>query len=306
MELRHLRYFTMVAETRNITRAAARLHVAQPALSRQLTDLENDIGVSLLERGRHGVTLTPAGREFHRRAKQLLADARRAGDAARDAAGAVAGRLTLGFFSALQLDHLSPVIQGFRKDFPRVQLDYRCDSHANQLQGVRDGSIDIAFIDLSEPPPGCERLVVWRIPFMVVMPAKHRLARKKVILLDDLKGEDFVFCTRASRPAFYDAFFTHCGNAGFHPQVVQEVGGYPSTMLGLVALGVGLSLLPRFERAENIRGLVWKPLDRPHLWIDISLVWMKDSPPPALLAFIDRARAMLPVTGPERGAVTGL
>lgn len=306
MELRHLRYFTTVADAQNVTRAAARLHLAQPALSRQLTDLENEIGVKLMERGRHGVRLTPAGREFHRRARMLLADANRAADAARDAGGVVAGRLALGFFSALQLDHLAPVVQAFRKDFPKVQMGFVNDSHEAQLQGLRDGSLDVAFLDLSKAPPDCERLVVWRIPFMVVLPARHRLARKKVIELGDLNGEDFVFCTRASRPVFYDAYFRHCANAGFHPHVVQEVGGYPSAMLGLVAMGVGLSLLPRFERAENIRGLVWKPLDRPNLWIDLSLVWVKDSPAAALLAFIDRARAMLPVHGPARGAVTGL
>ena len=134
MELRHLRYFVTVAEERNITRAAARLRVAQPALSRQLTDLEDEIGVKLLERGRHGVSMTTAGREFHRRAKAVLSDSARAADAARIAGGAIAGRLTLGFPTGLHLDHLSPVIRAFREQHPRAEFVFAHHLPAAQLK----------------------------------------------------------------------------------------------------------------------------------------------------------------------------
>ena len=179
MELRHLRYFVAVAETRNITRAAVRLRVAQPALSRQLADLEGDLGLKLFDRGRLGVTLTPAGREFHRRARALLADADRAVDAARVAAGAITGRLTLGFPTALHLDYLGPVIAEFRKAHPRVEFSFVHGLRETQLRGLREASIEVGFVNVPGPMYGMDHCVVLRVPFRVVMPAKHRLARRK-------------------------------------------------------------------------------------------------------------------------------
>jgi DNA-binding transcriptional LysR family regulator len=306
MELRHLRYFVAVAEERNITRAAVRLRVAQPALSRQLSDLENELGVKLLERGRHGVNVTAAGREFHRRAKALLADADRAADAARVAGGAIAGRLTLGFPTGLHLDHLSPLIRAFREIHPRAEFVFTHGLPAAQLKGLRDGSLDVAFVNLPGPLSSMEHCVVWRVPFEVVMPENHRLACRKTLEFKDLAGEDFVFCTRESRPEFYDEFFRHCSNAGFRPQVVKEVGGYPTTMLALIGLGVGLSVLPHFDRTEGIRGLVWRPLARPKLWTDFALVWPRKTASALLREFILLARQTLAVDVAEGGSVSGL
>lgn len=306
MELRHLRYFTVVAEMQNITKAAARLRVAQPALSRQLSDLENELGVKLMERGRLGVRLTAAGREFHRRARAILADAGRAADAARMAGGAMAGRLTLGFPTALHLDHLSPVIHDFRKRHPMVALHFQYGTREEQMKALRDGALDIAFVDVSGAIERMEHAVVWQVPFAVVMPDGHRLAKRASLGLRDLAGEDFVFCTRESRPAFYDEFHRHCANAGFHPHVVQETGGYPTNILGLVAMGVGLSVVPHFERAEAIRGLVWRPLAKPRLRVDFALVWPRESGAAPVAEFTALARRICgpdPVAG---GAVKGM
>jgi DNA-binding transcriptional LysR family regulator len=305
MELRHLRYFVTVAETRNITRAAARLRVAQPALSRQLADLEEELGVKLLERGRQGVSVTTAGREFHRRAKAVLADAARAADAARIAGGSIAGRLTLGFPTGLHLDHLGPAIRAFREAHPRVEFTFVHGLREPQMKALREGGIDVAFVNVPGPLHGMDHCVVWRVPFEVVMPEKHRLAKRKSVEFGDLAGEDFVFCTRESRPEFYDEFFRHCANAGFRPHVVQEVGGYPTTILALIAQGVGLSVVPHFERAEGIRGLVWRPLAKPKLWSDFALVWPRKAASPLVQAFIDTARGILGVEPSATGAVRG-
>ena len=306
MELRHLRYFVTVAEERNITRAAGRLRVAQPALSRQLTDLENEVGVKLLERGRHGVQVTAAGREFQRRAKAVLTDAARAADAARVAGGAITGRLTLGFPTALHLDHLSPAIRAFREIHPRAEFVFSHALPAAQIKSLRDGSLDVAFVNLPGPLHGMEHCVVWRVPFEVVLPETHRLARRKSLEFKDLTGEDFVFCTRESRPEFYDEFFRLCNNAGFRPQVVQEVAGYPTTMLALIGLGVGLSVLLHFERIEGIRGIVWRPLARPKLWTDFALVWPRKTASPLLREFVLLVQQMLGVEPAAGGAVIGL
>lgn len=305
MELRHLRYFVAVAEERNITRASVRLRVAQPALSRQLADLEEELGVRLLDRGRRGVSMTAAGREFQRRAKVLLADADRAAQAARIAGGSIAGRLTLGFPTGLHLDHLGPVIRAFRELHPRVEFAFVHGLREPQMKALREGSIDVAFVNVPGPLHGMDHCVVWRLPFRVVMPEKHRLAKRKSLGFGDLAGEDFVFWTRESRPEFYDEFFRHCANAGFRPQVVQEVGGYPTTVLALVGQGVGLSVVPHFERAEAIRGIVWRPLARPRLWSEFALVWPRKMASPLVRAFIELARRMEGVDPSPAGVVRG-
>jgi DNA-binding transcriptional LysR family regulator len=118
--------------------------------------------------------------------------------------------------------------------------------------------------------------VVWRIPFAAVLPARHPLAGRRTFALRDLRDEDFVFCTRESRPELYDEFFRQCANEGFRPRVVKEVGGYPTTMLGLVSVGVGVAVLPHFREAERIRGIVWRPLVKPRFEIEYALVWRED------------------------------
>jgi DNA-binding transcriptional LysR family regulator len=198
------------------------------------------------------------------------------------------------------------VIVAFRQHHPRAEFVFSHHLPAAQIKGLRDGSLDLAFVNLPGPLHGMEHCVVWRVPFAVALPVKHRLTRRKSLEFTDLTGEDFVFCTRESRPEFYDEFFRHCTNAGFRPQVVQEVGGYPTTMLALIGLGVGLSVLPHFERAEGIRGIVWRPLDRPKLWSDFALVWPRKAASPLLREFVLLAQQMIGVAAAKGGSVTGL
>jgi DNA-binding transcriptional LysR family regulator len=273
MELRHLRYFVAVAEELNFTHAALRLHVAQPALSSQVKDLEHELETRLFERGRTGVQLTRAGRAFYQHAREVLALAAQAANAARSAGGAMTGTLVVGFPSGVHLNYLQPVITSFRKAHPRVALDFFHALPLPQLKALREGRIDLAFINLPAPLEGFAHQVIWRVPFKVVLPRTHPLARTKSFELTDLRGEDFVFCTRESRPEFYDEFIRQCANAGFRPRIVKEVGGYPSNMLGLISVGLGLSVLPHFLQVERINGIIWRPLSRPQLTMDWALVW---------------------------------
>jgi len=276
MELRHLRYFVAVAEELNLTRASARLRVAQPALSRQIQDLEDELQTRLFDRHRSGVQLTPAGEAFLPRARGVLEQAAEAAREARAAAGLVTGTLTLGFPSGLHLNYLEPVLRPFRKQHPKVELDYLHLSSAAQVQALRDGEIDLAFMNAADCLLGFEQAVIWRIPYKVVLPAHHPWVKRTGFKLADLREEDFVFCTREGRSEFYDEFYRQCAKAGFHPRVVKEVGGYPTNMLGLVSVGVGISVLPHFKEVERFRGLVWKPLIAPRLFMDWVLVWRKE------------------------------
>jgi DNA-binding transcriptional LysR family regulator len=275
MELRHLRYFVVVAEELNLTRAAAKLHVAQPALSRQMHDLEDELQTPLFARTRAGVELTRAGRAFYPKARGILAQTADAMNEARTAAGAVSGRLGLGYPSGLHLNYLAPLIADFRKAHPTVEFDFFHALPPEQVKALRNLRIDVGFVALPLHADGIEQQPIWRVPFKVVLPERHPLAKKREFKLTDLRHEDFVFCTRESRPEFYDEFFRLCANAGFHPRIVQEVGGYPTTLLGLVSVGAGIGVLPHFEQVERIRGIVWRPLVKPKVWWEFALVWQR-------------------------------
>jgi DNA-binding transcriptional LysR family regulator len=286
MELRHLRYFVAVAEELNLTRAAGRLHVAQPALSRQIHDLEEELSTPLFERNRSGVQLTRAGRAFYPRARAILTQAADAANEARSAAGVISGRLAIGYPSGLHLNYLAPLIAAFRQAHPKVEFDFLHGLPEEQFKALRDSRIDVGFVTLPVHVEGMEQRVIWRVPFKVVLPEKHPLAKRREFTLADLRHEDFVFCTRESRPEFYDEFFRQCANAGFHPQVVTEVGGYPTSMLGLVSVGVGVSVLPHFEQVERIRGIVWRPLIKPRAAVEFALVWRRQNTSRVLEEFL--------------------
>ncbi|MCC6822547.1 MAG: LysR family transcriptional regulator [Verrucomicrobia subdivision 3 bacterium] len=293
MELRHLRYFVAVAEELNLTRAAARLRVAQPALSRQMHDLEDELQTPLLERGHTGVQLTRAGRALYPKARVLLAQAAEAANEARLAAGVISGRLVIGYPNGPHLNYLAPVIAEFRKVHPKVEFDFWHGLPTEQLRALRDLKIDLGFVTLPAPLTGLAHQIVWRVPIKVALPAKHPLAKQRAVELADLRGEDFVFFPRETRPELYDEFFRQCANAGFRPRIVKEVGGYPTNMLGLVSVGVGVCVLPYFKHVEHLAGMVWRPLTQPELSMDFALVWRKNAPSLLRTEFITLAERKL-------------
>ncbi len=302
MELRHLRYFVAVAEELNLTRAAAKLHVAQPALSRQMRDLEDELDVRLFERTRAGVQLTRAGRAFCPKAREILAQAAAAANEARNATGIMSGRLVLGYPSGIHLNYLAPVIAKFRKAHPQVEFDFYHGLPPEQFKALREARIDIGFVALPAHADGFEQQIIWRVPFKVVLPEKHPLAKQREFVLADLRQEDFVFSTRDSRQEFYDEFFRQCANAGFHPRIVQEVGGYPTNILGLVSVGAGVSVLPHFDQVERIRGIVWRPLRQPKLWWEFALVWRRQNVSRMTEEFIILAAKHFPPTAAPQPA----
>ena len=294
MELRHLRYFVAVAEASNLTRAAAKLRVAQPALSRQIKDLEDELSAPLFERTRTGVQLTRAGRAFYPKARAVLKQAADAVNDARTAGGAISGRLAVGYENGMLLNHLAPVIAAFRRAHPKVEFDFFYGKAPEQLKALRDTRIDLGTMNLFVPTEGLEHQTVLRVPVKVVLPAKHPLAKQAEFALTDLRNEDFVLCTRESRPEFYDEFFRQCANAGFHPRVVKEVGGHPSNMLGLVSVGVGVSVYPHFDQVERMHGIVWRLLVKPATTVDFAFVWRAKSVSAVVREFITAVEQELP------------
>ena len=291
MELRHLRYFVAVAEELNLTRASVKLHVAQPALSRQMRDLERELKATLFERSHSGVHLTRAGRTLYARAQTILAQATEAMHEARTVAGVISGRLAIGFPSGVTLNYLSPIVASFRRLHPTVELDFIHLHGADQIKALRDCKIDLAIAYL--PFHGAEAFEtqkMWRIPFKAVLPEKHELTKRRHLSLSDLRHEDFVFCAREPRPEFYDAFFRACDRAGFHPRVVKEVGGYLSNVVALVSVGQGVSVLPHFDQMERIRGVSWRGLTKPNTGVQFALFWRRQNESVLLRAFLQLAQ----------------
>src|SRR5215470_3827007 len=213
MELRHLRYFVAVAEELHFGRAAARLHIAQPPLSRQIRDLEREVGTPLFERVARGVQLTPAGRAFLPEARLTLAQAARAQRTAERAARGEVGRLRVGFVEAATYSRVLPEVLGFfRMHLPNIGISlFEMDAHA-QADAFRDGRIDLGL--LHSVPADADRLLhvehVYTDPMIAAVPGTHRVARQTRIALGAFAAESFVLFPRTDAPRLYDDIIASC------------------------------------------------------------------------------------------------
>src|SRR5512133_18369 len=247
MELRHLRYFVAVAEELHFGRAAARLHIAQPPLSRQIRDLEREVGTPLFERVARGVELTAAGRAFLPEARLTLAQAERAPRTAERAARGEIGRLRVGFVEAATYSGILPEVLGFfRMHLPNIGLSLFEMDVLQQAEAFHDGRIDLGI--LHSTPPDAERWLrtqaVYADPLVAAVPDTHRVADRRRIALDELAADQFVLFPRQTAPVLYDDVIASCRRAGFSPRVAQEAAGW-HTIVGLVGAGVGVALVPR-------------------------------------------------------------
>ena len=286
MELRHLRYFVAVAEELSFTRAASRLHTAQPSLSQQIRQLENEVGVPLFERTRHHVRLTAAGRLFLDEAREILSRVERA---ARRAARAAAGEveLSVGTFPAADvkvLPRLRPLIAAC---LPHLHLVLHGKYAVDPVSGLRQGRLDVAFLrgPLVEPELIVADIV--REPIMVVLPAGHPLAGKKRIRADRIETLRCIPISRLVAPALHDAVGTFCQQANVPIHSVHEADNVVSH-LHMVAAGLGFALLPDYVGTLLPAGAVLKPLDwDPVPAVTIVMARRREAAPPSLQAFLD-------------------
>src|SRR5829696_8369374 len=234
MELRHLRYFVVVAEELHFGRAAERLHIAQPPLSRQIRDLERELGTPLFERVPRGVELTAAGRAFLPEARLTLAQAERAQRTAQRAARGESGRLRVGFVEAATYSGILPEVLGFfRMHLPNIGLSLFEMDALQQAEALHDGRIDLGI--LHSAPADAERWLraepVYADPLVAAVPDTHRVApnaspRRRRIALDELAADPFVLFPRPTAPVLYDDVIARCRAAGFSPRVAQEAAGW--------------------------------------------------------------------------------
>ena len=292
MELRQLAYFVAVVEEAHFTRAAQRLHVAQPAISQQIRRLETTLGERLLHRDRRTVMLTPAGEALLPYARAALAQVQHGQQAVAALRGLVTGHLPVGLVMPLPDRRVVRTIGAFGRRYPGIELTLVEGETDALLEGLAAGDVQAAFVGLGpgqDLPAGLEAVVVAREPAVVAVHREHPLAARKSVRLNVLRQEPIVTLTGASR--LRAVLETVCREAGFAPRVVAETSDL-NVMVQLVAEGVGVALMPQ-SGCEEVPDVVGIPVTHPTIDRRIILVWRPGATPPAARAFIAMARDQL-------------
>ncbi len=285
MDVRHLEPFIAVAEELHFRRAAKRLHISQPPLSRQIRRLEAEVGVELLVRGRQGVRLTAAGRAFLEEARATLAHAEAAARVARRVADGQVGKLRVGHVDAGSSELLPVALRAFHEQAPDVRLVVEESTSEALLEGVDAGELDVAFVRPPVKHASLATEVVAEEALVAALPDTHRLAGTEPLALTDLAEEPFILPPRHRNAVFHDWVIDACQEAGFRPQVADEAFP-PSSVMLLVAAGVGVSIVPApMSKHLCQQGVVYRDLLDRHCF-GLSLVWPARDAPPAVDAFL--------------------
>jgi DNA-binding transcriptional LysR family regulator len=252
MDLVRLRSFVSLADSLHFGRTARLLHVSQPALSKQIQYLEDEIGAPLFDRDRHGVRLTSVGRVLVEDARILVREADATLDRARRAARGEFGRLSIGFgYSTLTL--VPRVVSAFRELHPNVEISLRDMATSVQIDGLESGTLDVGFVRLPVER-GLKSLPVLEERLVLALPSRHPRA-SRIKELDDVRDEPFVQTSRQFSSSLYEHVMTLCASSGVRPRVVQEASEFP-TVLALVAAGLGVALVPESALRNPFEGVV--------------------------------------------------
>jgi DNA-binding transcriptional LysR family regulator len=290
MELRHLRYFSTVATELHFGRAAEKLHIAQPPLSKQIQDLEAELGFELFNRTKRSVSLTPAGKEFLTEVERIFQQLDRAIDIGRKTSRGELGQISIGFVGSATYNILPVMLQKFRDRYPNVRIELHELTTDRQLVWLREGRIDLGLIR----PPIVERDLVSQVIFqeslVVALPINHPLAMLDAIEISSLAAEPFILFPRQLAPGLYDPIIAICQSAGFSPQVVQECIQM-QTIVSLVSANMGISILPESIQEARRQGVVYKPIQSQDLSIKklatIAIVWRVNDDSPTMNRFLE-------------------
>ncbi|QWT21017.1 LysR family transcriptional regulator [Bacillus sp. NP157] len=288
IELRHLRYFIAVADELHFSRAAERLGMSQPPLSQQIRDLEAQLGVRLLRRTNRRVELTDAGRVYLDAARDIISRVDEAGDMARRAERGEIGELHVGFTQSTPLIALFPrAVRAFREAYPAVRLVLKENNTLAQIERLLDGSQQVGLIRGTDLPPTLVARKLVDDPLVAVMRADHPLVkrRKTRLKVDDLAGEPFVVFSRNAGTGVASQVQAMCRNAGFAPRIAQEAGE-SATMVGLVAAGLGVAVLPQSMSHVHVEGVAYVPIDSPDAASALYLVHRSGDASPLVKSFM--------------------
>lgn len=292
MDLRHLRYFIAVAEELHFTRAARRLHIAQPPMSRQIRELEEELGVTLLNRTRRQVELTDAGQVFLIKARQVLRAAESAVLETQRAERGETGKLAVGFFEQTAYTLLPPILRAFHQRFPEVDVQLRWFPVIGQVSALEQGEVDIAFVRPVTDLSAVSKQLLLTEAFVVAVPSSHPFATHDAVSLEECSEERIINYTQHLAPDYYTAIMRACALAGFVPKRPLDVGQV-YTALGLVSAGVGIAFAPASVQRVHFDGLLYKPLRGRPLESVTYLAWLQPTPSILLKAFVDIAMQVM-------------
>jgi DNA-binding transcriptional LysR family regulator len=291
VELRHLRYFTAVAENGGFGRAAQLLHVAQSAISEQVRDLESELGAPLFDRNNRNIRLTAEGEQFLVDAQAVLALAAKAVANVQKSLHGEIGALTIGFFVGGTGRFLPAIVKEFRVRFPEVQIGLVEMAPALQHQALQAGSLNIGFTRGLQPSEAAnlrsEHFVTERL--YAVMVRNHPLAKRRNIAMRELADERFVLNDRKYSPVVFDKVITLCSEAGFSPRI-GATASVSSGALALVEAGEGLAILPEGSRILSTEELVFVPIANQSAFVDLVIAWSPQHESAVVRSFIDLAR----------------
>ena len=296
-ELRHLRYFVTVAETLSFARAAERLHLSQPPLSRQIQALEQELGTPLFVRTKRSVRLSSAGAALLPEARRLLEQAAALRDNARRLAAGEAGRITLGCITTAAHNVLPQLLPEFQRRHADVKVVLQEATSDIQLAALRESRLDAGLV---LPPVDDEQLrylPLFRDPLVAALPAswdktpagRLALPRSGPLPLKSLASQPFILFPREAGPGLYDLIIGFCRRAGFSPRIEQEAT-HMQTIVSLVAAGMGVALVPASLQALRRTGVRYRALAEKSPAVETGLAWRSDNDSPALAAFVQLAR----------------
>ncbi|MBB6627315.1 LysR family transcriptional regulator [Nocardioides sp. KIGAM211] len=271
MELRHLRYFVAVAEERHFGRAAERLHMAQPPLSQQIRQLEDELGVTLLRRTTRRVDLTEAGAAYLHQARGILAAVDDAGAEAVRVQAGLTGRLAVGCVGSATYSLLPALARALREELPGVDVTFRGEMLVpGQVEALLAGSLDLALLRPPVDEPGLVLQPLRTERLIVALPEGHRLAGRRRIRVADLRHEDLVVHPARGRSVMHGLVTSLCREAGFVPRIRHEVAE-TSTLVTFVAAGLGVAVVPEPVSALGVPGAVYRPLAQASARVDLAV-----------------------------------
>lgn len=290
MDLRRLRHFNVLAETLNFSRAAERLHIAQPALSVSIQKLENELGTKLFERTPGGVLLTMAGQAALVEARRLLYHGEQLQRTVRAAADGTGGRLRIGFVGSTIYRLVPTLVPSFRAQYPDVQLVLREATSAAIIAMLNEEALDLGIVRTPLlQAHGATLQTLQRDRLLLALPADHPLAAREPLALADLAREPFIMYSATDAAGLHAHAMSACEAAGFAPDIAQEATQVP-TVLALVESGLGVALVPEVMRGHRAPKIVYRDLhDAAYAETTLALAYIAGSESPAAQRFIEVA-----------------
>lgn len=277
LDLRLLRHFVVLAEELHFGRAAQRLHISQPPLSKQIQQLEERIGTPLFDRAHRSVQLTPAGVALAREARRLLAQAELALHEVKHAHAAQGGRVRIAFVPAALFMEVEQAFRQIRALLPDVETTWEEMGSAEQVKALQQDRIDLGFVHAPQNLGAMARCTVARVALVAAIPADHALVNEDHLKLTNLADEAFISLPREVAPGFHDLVISVCLAAGFSPRILHQARHFLS-IISLVAVGQGIAIVPQSLLRATVPGVVFKPLQDVTAHAEYSVIWNPRNP----------------------------